>query len=125
MPVHRIAPTRSALGGSLAVLIATAALLVTGVGVATANPTPPNPFVVTPGASIPSPLPCGTVAEFATPWGYQFPVAETGSILAAFRLPAAQVSTYLAEFRQLGTFLSALTIPTPTCGTAPGGVVGE
>ncbi len=126
MPAHRISGRPSGIVGALAVLIAAAALLVPGAGVAGATPpNAPNFFVVTPGASLPSPLPCGAVAEFATPRGFQFPVAEMGSILTAFRLPTEQAPGYLAEFKLLGTYLSSLTLPTPTCGTGSSGVVGE
>ncbi len=126
MPIHRIARRPSAIGRALAVLIAAAALLVPGAAVASANPPgAPNFFVVTPGASIPSPLPCGAVAEFATPYGYQFPAAEMGSIFTAFRLTAAQVPTALADFRLLGTYFNSLTIPTPSCSTGAGGVVND
>ena len=114
------------MGGATAVLIAAAALLVAGAGVAGATPpSAPNFFVVTPGASIPSPLPCGAVAEFATPHGFQFPVAEMASILTAFRLPVAQAPDYLAESKLLGAYFSSLTVPTPPCGTGSGAVVGE
>lgn len=114
----------SALGGSLTVSIAIAALLVAGAGVAGAGTqTPAGPFIVTPTAGIPSRVPCGTVAEFTAPAGIQFPAAETPSILAALGLPAGQAPYYVAEFKQLGTFLSWLSIPTPPCGSEV--VVGE
>jgi len=130
MPVHRRGPKLSGFAGTLTALIAAAALLVPLAGVAGASPGPPdNFFVVTPGAAIPSQVPCGAVAEFMTPHGFQFPVQEAGGFLAAFRFPGAQVPAFLAELKLLGTYFSSLTIPTPTCGTgsgpSSGGVVGE
>jgi hypothetical protein len=126
MPVLRIAPKLSAFGGALSALIAAAALLVPLAGVAGANPGPPaNLFVVTPGAAIPNPVPCGAVAEVMTPRGFQFPVPEAGGSLAGFRFPGGQVPAFLAELKLLGSDFSSLTLPTPTCGTGSGGVVGE
>jgi hypothetical protein len=107
--VPRIARRLSTVGG-LVVLIATAALLVAGAGVA--------------GASAQTtPVPCGTAAEFASPHGSQSPVQETGSILSAFTLPGAQIPNFLAEFEPLGTSVSSPSIPAPPCGLE--GVVAE
>jgi len=99
-PVHRLERTPSAFGGSLVVLMAAAALLVAGTGVAGASTqTPGGPFIVMPEAGISSSVRCGTVAEFTALPGIQFQVAETGSI------------------QLLGTFLSWPSIPTPPCGS--------
>ena len=123
-PVLANARKRSALGATLAVMTCSVALLAPGTGVASADPSPPMSFfALSPGGSLPTSVPCGTVAEFMAPHGFQFPVQQTGRLLTAFRLPAAQASSIISQFELLGTFFSALTIPAPSC--APGGTVEE
>lgn len=128
-PLHRMAPKLSASAGALTALIAAAALLVPGAGVAGASTWPGgNFFLVTPGVTIPSQVPCGSVAEFASPHGFPFPVQEGGSIVSAFRLPGPQAQTFIADFKLLGSFLSWLAITTQGCGSqgsSGSGVVAE
>jgi hypothetical protein len=128
-PLHRITPRLSASAGALTALIAAAALLVSGAGVAGASTWPgSNFFLMTPGATMPSQIPCGTVAEFTSPHGLGFPVQESGSIVSAFRLPGPQAQNFIADFKLLGSFLSWLIVTTRGCGSegsGSSGVVGE
>jgi hypothetical protein len=124
MPELANARKRSALGATLAVMTCALALFAPGAGVASADPSPPMSFfALSPGASLPASVPCGTVAEFTAPHGFEFPVQQSGRLLAAFGLPPAQASSIIAQFRLLGTFFSTLAIPAPSC--APGGTVEE
>jgi hypothetical protein len=127
-PVLRTARRIAALGVTLT--ITAAALLIPGAGVASANAgNPPNIFVLTPSSSIPGWVPCGTVAEFTVPHGFQFPVAETPEVLAAFRLPATWAPSIASQLKLLGSYFGSWTIPTPSCGASgssgSGGTVNE
>ncbi len=115
---------------SVTLAITAAALLVLGAGVASASAAnPTNTFVLTPNSTIPSWVPCGTVAEFTVPHGFQFPVAETAEVLTAFRLPATWGPSIASQLKFLGSYFSSLTIPTPSCGaggsSGPGVTVNE
>ncbi len=110
--------------------ITAAALFMPGAGVASASAAnPTNIFLLTPSSAIPSSVPCGTVAEFMVPHGFQFPVAETPEVLAAFSLPATWGPSIASQLKLLGSYFSSLTIPTPSCGaggsSGPGVTVNE
>jgi hypothetical protein len=117
-PVLGIARKLPALSGGLTIVVTSAALLA---GVASA--TSVSLLALTPGASIPSSAPCGTIAESMAAHGFRFPAQETGNTVSAFKLPGSQAPSLIAEFKLSGTFLNTIAIPASSCGS--GGTVAE
>jgi len=90
---------RSSLTGGLAALVAAAALLIPGAGVATAAPAPSiNAFSFLPGPGLPSFAPCSLIGEFITPHVFQQPVQETGGAIDQFRFPVAETQNLISDF---------------------------
>jgi hypothetical protein len=104
----------TAAAGGLTVLLTTAALLAPGP--ATAGATTVNLFTLTPGGPLPT-VPCGTQAEFATsPWGFQLPTSEAGSIVAGLNPPSWEAPIFLLDLKLLGSLLSDVLLPAQGCG---------